>query len=300
MIRRLKTTPKILYVTIAFILAIFFFMFYSFNVDEDAVVEGYKSNMKAVQKEAAIENVAKQVSNIKSSQAATGTVASADVDKIIKMSDKEVWQLISEGKYSSYSEANTDALSNWNTCKAYWEGLLVDVEVPVWKWDNKSKATKKSGKATITVNKYLADYFTAYMTDLYNLPEKYVIESVGGFSFRMKNNKSSKKSVTGHAFGATLDINAWINGMSSVPAGPYNGIPASYGIPWATQDGLQEPLLSTCCTYGSDWEALAKKYDLNWGGNFSSAYTDPMHFSLVGDENKDTRKFQPKVKGRTP
>lgn len=105
MIRRLKTTPKILYVTIAFILAIFFFMFYSFNVDEDAVVEGYKSNMKAVQKEAAIENVAKQVSNIKSSQSSTGAPAEG-LDGLIQTA-KDCLKFLYDNDYN-YSTTAAD------------------------------------------------------------------------------------------------------------------------------------------------------------------------------------------------
>lgn len=224
----------------------------------------------------------------------TQSTASADVQKIIDMSDAEVWKLISEGKYSSYSDANAACKANPTTEESFWSGLLVDVEVPCWKWADDSKTSKKDSTTTIKVNKYLADYFKSFMTDLYNLPEKYVIVDIGGFSFRTKNNASSSGNYSGHSFGATLDINWSADGMGSVPAGISNG------HPWKTSNGLSDPLLSECCTYDNSWHELAKKYNFDWGGNWSEGSLDPMHFSLVGDNNKDSRKFENKYEGRTP
>lgn len=220
----------------------------------------------------------------------TGTnydpAVSASVQEIINMSESQVWQLISEGKYSSYDEANKAAQANKSTEEKFWSGMLVKVEVPIWKWSDSSKTSKVSSTTTIQVNKHVAEYFKSFMTDLYNAPEQYVILIVGGYNFRTKNTASGpSKNYSGHSFGATLDINWNTDGMGLKDT-PYK------------ESSLSEPLKSEVCSAGSNWYNIAKKYDLDWGGNWSQKSLDPMHFSLVGDNKKDTRKFEMKVTGR--
>lgn len=211
---------------------------------------------------------------------------SASVQEIINMSESQVWQLISEGKYSSYDEANKAAQANKTTEEKFWSGMLVQVEVPIWKWSDSSKTSKVSSTTKIQVNKHLSEYYKSFMTDLYNAPEQYVILVVGGYNFRTKNTASGpSKNYSGHSFGATLDINWNSDGMG------LNDIPYK-------ESSLSEPLKSEVCSAGSNWYNIAKKYDLDWGGNWSQKSLDPMHFSLVGDNKKDTRKFEMKVSGR--
>lgn len=211
---------------------------------------------------------------------------SASVQEIINMSESQVWQLISEGKYSSYDEANKAAQANKTTEEKFWSGMLVQVEVPIWKWSDSSKTSKVSSTTKIQVNKHLSEYYKSFMTDLYNAPEQYVILIVGGYNFRTKNTASGpSKNYSGHSFGATLDIN-WNSDGMGLKDTPYK------------ESSLSEPLKSEVCSAGSNWYNIAKKYDLDWGGNWSQKSLDPMHFSLVGDNNKDTRKFEMKVSGR--
>lgn len=211
---------------------------------------------------------------------------SASVQEIINMSESQVWQLISEGKYSSYDEANKAAQANKTTEEKFWSGMLVQVEVPIWKWSDSSKTSKVSSTTKIQVNKYLSEYYKSFMTDLYNAPEQYVILIVGGYNFRTKNTASGpSKNYSGHSFGATLDIN-WNSDGMGLNDTPYK------------ESSLSEPLKSEVCSAGSNWYNIAKKYDLDWGGNWSQKSLDPMHFSLVGDNKKDTRKFEMKVSGR--
>lgn len=211
---------------------------------------------------------------------------SASVQEIINMSESQVWQLISEGKYSSYDEANKAAQANKTTEEKFWSGMLVQVEVPIWKWSDSSKTSKVSSTTKIQVNKHLSEYYKSFMTDLYNAPEQYVILIVGGYNFRTKNTASGpSKNYSGHSFGATLDIN-WNSDGMGLKDTPYK------------ESSLSEPLKSEVCSAGSNWYNIAKKYDLDWGGNWSQNSLDPMHFSLVGDNKKDTRKFEMKVSGR--
>lgn len=211
---------------------------------------------------------------------------SASVQEIINMSESQVWQLISEGKYSSYDEANKAAQANKTTEEEFWSGMLVQVEVPIWKWSDSSKTSKVSSTTKIQVNKHLSEYYKSFMTDLYNAPEQYVILIVGGYNFRTKNTASGQsKNYSGHSFGATLDIN-WNSDGMGLKDTPYK------------ESSLSEPLKSEVCSAGSNWYNIAKKYDLDWGGNWSQKSLDPMHFSLVGDNKKDTREFEMKVSGR--
>ena len=211
---------------------------------------------------------------------------SASVQEIINMSESQVWQLISEGKYSSYDEANKAAQANKTTEEKFWSGMLVQVEVPIWKWSDSSKTSKVSSTTKIQVNKHLSEYYKSFMTDLYNAPDRYVILIVGGYNFRTKNTASGpSKNYSGHSFGATLDIN-WNSDGMGLKDTPYK------------ESSLSEPLKSEVCSAGSNWYNIAKKYDLDWGGNWSQKSLDPMHFSLVGDNKKDTRKFEMKVSGR--
>lgn len=211
---------------------------------------------------------------------------SESVQEIINMSESQVWQLISEGKYSSYDEANKAAQANKTTEEKFWSGMLVQVEVPIWKWSDSSKTSKVSSTTKIQVNKHLSEYYKSFMTDLYNAPEQYVILIVGGYNFRTKNTASGpSKNYSGHSFGATLDIN-WNSDGMGLKDTPYK------------ESSLSEPLKSEVCSAGSNWYNIAKKYDLDWGGNWSQKSLDPMHFSLVGDNKKDTRKFEMKVSGR--
>lgn len=210
------------------------------------------------------------------------TSQSTDTQSILDMSESEFFSTISEGRYSSYGEASAAWRANENAERSFWESQVVDITVPVWKWTDDTKTNKVASTTTITVNKHVTSLFKDFMTDLHNLPEKYVILSVGGFSPRLKNNGSSNPGLSAHTFGTTLDINAYAaRGMGSL------GAPENYGDrinkPVEHQSSLNEVEKSECCTLDSSWYELAVKYQLNWGGNWSDDYKDPMHFSVVGD-----------------
>lgn len=225
---------------------------------------------------------------------------SEDTQKVIEMNDTDYWHLISDNRFSSYEEATAAWKANNSAEKDYWNSMVVDVTVPCWKFSGDYKNgdyTKVEGTVNITVNKSMVSYFTDFMTDLYNLPEQYVIMSVGGFVPRIKNNPDgSQAGLSAHTFGTTLDINAWYDGMGSAGAGE-----RLYGTPFNTSSGLDEFRASTCCTYDNSWFELAKEYNLNWGGLWSPKYLDPMHFSVVGDGSlKNEVNYTPRTPGKSP
>lgn len=206
--------------------------------------------------------------------------ASVSTQKILSMNKTEFFSHISDGKYSSYAEASSAYSADPTGQKAFWEGMVTEVEVPAWQWADSSKTTKKDGTIKIKVNKNLVGFWTDFMTDLHSLPEKYVMESVGGFSVRQKNNGNANAGLSSHSFGSTLDINAYCSrGMGSVAAP--DGHSNSINYPVQSQSSLSEPDKSMSCTLDSDWFQLVQKYKLNWGGTWSDRYKDPMHFSLV-------------------
>lgn len=217
----------------------------------------------------------------------TPVITNASVQEIINMSDAEVWLLISEGAHSSYSSVNEACKANPTAEEAFWRDKLQTTTVNCWKWADSSKTTKVASTIDITVNKHLVEYYTSFLNDLYNCPEQYVIEIIGGFNFRTKNNNSGTGNYSSHSFGATLDINWNTQGMS------YNSVPYKW-------DSIKNDIVlsSTSCAFGSSWETLANTYKLDWGGHWSRSSLDGMHFSLVGDNNKDSRQYSPKVEGR--
>lgn len=213
-----------------------------------------------------------------------GVSQSIDTEKIISMSEEEFFAYLTDGKWKSYAEINATYASNPDEIKNYFEGNVVQIDVPAWKWSDATKTSKVDSTVSITVHKNMKQFFTDFMTDLHDLPEQYVIETIGGFQVRGKNNGTGGASVSSHSFGTTLDINPYTRGMGSVAAP--NGKPDSINYPVEKQSALSEPEKSTCCTLDSSWYQLAVKYQLSWGGNWSDTYKDPMHFSLVGDGSK--------------
>ena len=77
-----------------------------------------------------------------SSSQSSGTV-SKNVQDIVNMSEKDVWNLISEGKYSSYKEADADAHKDWGGCEKFWTSMQTTIKVKVWVWDGSGHKNKK-------------------------------------------------------------------------------------------------------------------------------------------------------------
>lgn len=204
---------------------------------------------------------------------------SEETESIIALDDASFWKLISDNRFSSYEEASAAWRANESSEKNFWNGQVTKVEVPRWVFGENN--IKVSSTVTITVNKHLTKFWTDFMTDLYNLPEKYVITSAGGFAPRLKNNGSKNPGLSSHTFGTTLDINANEDGMGSYAAGY-----GTKGIPFASSKNLSEPTKSLVCTLDNSWFELMKTYELNWGGLWSTNSLDPMHFSIVGDGAK--------------
>jgi hypothetical protein len=101
---------------------------------------------------------------------------------------------------------------------------------------------------TVTVNKAAADSFRGFLGNLADLG--YPLTSVGGYSNR---RKAGGGGLSEHAFGNAIDINPADN-------------------PWRTSKTNLPPNVSE----------LAAKWGLTWGGDWSPANRDPMHFEWAG------------------
>ena len=210
---------------------------------------------------------------------------SEETKKILEMNDEEVWSLITEGRFKNYSEANTWCKSVGQTeATRYFDGLMTTIEFPCWKWKSKNSTEKISGKAKVRISKHLEKYFMDYLTDLYNLDEKYVVNMIGGYCCRPKRGSGNYSA---HSFGAAIDFNWDRDGMGYKQT-PFN-----------TTKNLKDQQKSEVCAFNESWFGLIKKYRLDWGGNWSSGSLDPMHFSLVGDTKLEGRNFTPKTSGRS-
>lgn len=102
---------------------------------------------------------------------------------------------------------------------------------------------------TVTVNKKAAPAFQGFLRDLEN--EGYSIESIGGYN--LKTKKSDASSLSQHAFGNAIDINPSRN--------PYH----------TSQTDMPKNI-----------SALAARWGISWGGDWSEKQKDPMHFEFTG------------------
>ena len=148
------------------------------------------------------------------------------------------------------------------TTESQMSKYITTIQVPI---------TTKSGKKTtmsVSVHKKVANDLKAVCQKAQD--SGFRIYSVGGYEFRYKNNGSSKKELSDHAFGTAVDINVTENYSvdgSTVYAGKFWNPSASiYSIP---RNGV---LVKAFASKG--W---------TWGGSWRS-YHDYMHFHL--QENK--------------
>lgn len=144
------------------------------------------------------------------------------------------------------------------------EQYMTEIEIPVWLIKNGEKVASTK---FITVNSALADDVKAIFEEIYALPQKYPIKSVGGYCWR----NSSSGRLSQHSFGTCIDINPNENYYVSAKGKVYSG---SYWKPnedpysIAPGDGIIE---------------IFAKYGWAWGGNAWSSSRDYMHFTYLGN-----------------
>lgn len=147
------------------------------------------------------------------------------------------------------------------------EASMVSVTVPVWRLSNGKKI---SSTATFSIHAALAQDVKEIFTEIYNDPEQFPIQDLGGYSWR-------GDSATGeHNCGTAIDINANENyqvrdGQPMVGQLWQPGV-NSYSIP---EDGS---VVRIFAEHGWSWGGNAWA----WSTDPNSGYHDYMHFSYMG------------------
>ncbi len=130
---------------------------------------------------------------------------------------------------------------------------LVQIRVPIY------TKKKKKDLMTLTVHKKLAAEITAVFQDLQKAKFPVDPSCTAGYTWRMMASNGNRVSY--HSYGCVVDLNWTHNGAS------YTG--------WPYQPGKDK--LAVTKKVVDIW----KKHGFYWGGDWSEAYFDPMHFTYV-------------------
>ena len=130
---------------------------------------------------------------------------------------------------------------------------LTQIQVPIY------TTKKKKDTMTLTVHKKLASEIMAVFRDMQDAKFPVDPSCTAGYAWRMM--ASNKSKVSYHSYGCVIDLNWTHNG-------------ASY-TSWSYQPGKDK--LAVTKKIVDIW----KKHGFYWGGDWSEAYFDPMHFTYV-------------------
>ena len=145
---------------------------------------------------------------------------------------------------------------------------MVRITFPIWKLSNGQKV---SSKASIWINAAVADEVVSIFTEIYNDPEQFPINSVGGYSWRGDTSSSQ------HNPGLAIDINP--NENYQIRYGQV--VVGSFWDPSTSPYSIPED---------SSVVRIFAEHGWSWGGNAWAGYTSPsttgnhdyMHFSYFG------------------
>ena len=143
-----------------------------------------------------------------------------------------------------------------NPCDATASAEMVSVEIPVWRLRNGQKV---AGTTHVRVLSSIADDVREIFTEIYNGPEQFPIESVGGYNWRSNGLGSN------HSSGTAIDINPDAN-----PQIDTDGTTVLVGKKW--EPGVNPYSIGR----DSDVVKAFGKHGWTWGAGFSRA--DMMHF----------------------
>lgn len=164
------------------------------------------------------------------------------------------WDGRSAERDAKVNEQVDRILANQNDVMASAE--VVSVEIPVWRLKNGQKV---AGTAHVQVLSSVADQVKEIFTEIYNGPEQFPIESVGGYNWRSNGVGSN------HSLGLAIDINPDAN-----PQIDTDGKTVLVGNKW-------EPSVNPySISRDSDVVKAFGKHGWRWGVGFSRA--DLMHF----------------------
>lgn len=205
----------------------------------------------------------------------------ANCNKVFEILYPNSTQTYSQLKnWSSSTEAAINQLNSSN---------LVSVSVPVWQFKNynpnSTDLTKEDKTISVQCSKYMVPLVKQIFKEIHDSPDKPVIMYAGGLKVRaMNNGTSSNGRVTStHSYGGTIDINAYAGGSQIIWNwnGSRNNTTKPYPVSAAAWNNLPHNQYKYLCLYdGCTIVSTFEKYGFYWGGRWSSAACDPMHFSV--------------------
>lgn len=157
--------------------------------------------------------------------------------------------------------------------KAQADTLMTTIRIPIWDFMNGSSSKKVQKTATITCNKYLAEYFQDAFEELFNHPAQPVIHQGSIYAYSYRANVNNPSVLSNHSYGTAIDINAAENpnGKAMVTASAWAAMPSGT---------IKEMQKKEYTIYeGSPYyQVLYEKYHLYWLGY--NRTVDAMHFEF--------------------
>jgi len=160
-----------------------------------------------------------------------------------------------ERRVALFGDAGKSYFANAREAAPY----MTDVTVPIWRL-NTATGVKTAGTATITVNVQVAQEVLRIFQEIFDDPEQFPINSVGGARY---------SDTLRHAWGCAIDINPNENYYIQYATGYTTG---SFWRPYENPFSITPD--------GSVVRAFAK-YGWGWGGQGWSSGADYMHFSIL-------------------
>ena len=141
-------------------------------------------------------------------------------------------------------------------------GWMQSVTIPIWKVN--SSGEKYATETTVTVHKLVAQEVLLIFTEIFNDPERFPIQSIGGARYTDSLR---------HSWGCAIDINPTQNFYCRRVNGVTSALVGTHWSPDTDQYSIKPN--------GSVVRAFAK-YGWGWGGQgWSGGYYDYMHFSIL-------------------
>ncbi len=168
-------------------------------------------------------------------------------------------------QYRTMTDAQRRTALFGNAGKTYFtsandaKDFMVTFQIPIWKLN--SNGTKSGSTTWITVHKLVEKEVKAIFNEIYNSPEKFPINSIGG---------SRYSDTMRHSWGCAIDINPNENYYINYNTGQTVG-------KFCWKNGSSP----YCITPESSVVKAFARYGWGWGGQGWSTAADYMHFSIL-------------------
>lgn len=176
--------------------------------------------------------------------------ATRSLDPLSELGSNEAkYALVFGSSANPVYQSATEAIAN-----------MENVSIDVWKVNTKGE--KYPAKATVTVNKAIADRIQSVFKEIFEGAEKFPIYAVQGYSWRGGTSE--------HNYGLAIDINPnenyMITSSGSIVAGSF----------WDPSKSIYS------IAENGEVVTAFKRYGFAWGGNAWKSSKDYMHFSYLG------------------